>query len=137
MTSVGGYTYCWSGRNDGHHLQGVAIVISNRLQPSVVEVTPVDERIMVLRLKLSFGFMSLIGVYAPTDVCILDVKEMFYAKLASVADRCPRQDIRIILGDFHAVSGCDRAGYEMSVCPHGSGADASTQNTIGVRPRAI
>ena len=42
MTSVGGYTYYWSGRSDGHHLQGVAIAVSGRLQPSVVEVTPVD-----------------------------------------------------------------------------------------------
>ncbi|XP_069981048.1 uncharacterized protein [Penaeus vannamei] len=47
--------------------EGVAIAISSKLQPSVVEVTPIDERKMVLRLKLSFGFMSLIAVYAPTD----------------------------------------------------------------------
>ena len=75
-TSVGGYTYYWSGRSDGHHLQGVAIAVSGRLQPSVVEVTPVDERIMVMRLKLSLGFMSLIAVYAPTDVCKLDVRDV-------------------------------------------------------------
>lgn len=85
MISVGGYTYYWSGCSDGHHLQGVAIVISSRRQPSVVEVTPVNERIMVLRLKLVFGLLSLIAVYTPTDVCKLDVKEMFYTKLASVA----------------------------------------------------
>ena len=58
MISVDGYTYYWSGRSDGHHLQGVAMAISSRLQPSVVEVTSVDERIMVLRLKLAFGFTS-------------------------------------------------------------------------------
>lgn len=46
--SVGGYTYYWSGRSDGHRLQGAATAISSRLQPSVGEVTPVDERIMVL-----------------------------------------------------------------------------------------
>ena len=66
------------------------MAISSRLQPSVVEVTPVDERIMVMTLKLSFGFMSLIAVYAPTDVCKLDVKEMFYTKLVSVSERFPR-----------------------------------------------
>ncbi|XP_069994143.1 craniofacial development protein 2-like [Penaeus vannamei] len=79
--SVGGYIYYWSGHSNGHNLQGVAIAISNRFQTSVVEVTPGDERIMVLRLKLAFGFMSLISVYTPTDVCKLDIKEMFYAKL--------------------------------------------------------
>ena len=88
---------------------------------------------MALRLKHAFGFMSLIAVYAPTDVHKTDVKEAFYAKLASVADDCPRRDIRIVLGDFNAVSGCDRAGYEMSVGPHGSGADPSSENSLLLR----
>ena len=129
MISEGGYTYHWSGRSDGKHLQGVAIAISSRLQPSVVEVAPVDERIMVMRLKHSFGFVSLIAVYAPTDVSKPEAKEMFYAKLASVVDSCPQRDIRLVLGDFNAVSGCDRAGYEMSVGPHGSGVDAGSENS--------
>ena len=133
VASEGGYTFYWSGRSDGHHLQGVAIAISSKLQPLVVEVAPVDERILVMRLKHSFGFMSLIAVYAPTDVSKPDVKEMFYAKLASVTDSCPRRDIRVVLGDFNAVSGCDRAGYEMSVGPHGSGADTSSENSLLLR----
>ncbi|XP_069972238.1 uncharacterized protein [Penaeus vannamei] len=99
--SVSGYTYYWLDRSDSHHLQGVSIAISSRLQPSVGEVTPVDKRIMVLRLKLSFGFMSLIAVYAPTDVC-----------------------------DFNAVSDCDLAGYEMSVGPQGSGADTGSEKSL-------
>ncbi|XP_069972314.1 uncharacterized protein [Penaeus vannamei] len=128
--SVGGYTYYRSGRSDGHHLQGVVIAISSRLQPSLVEVIPVNERIMVLRLKLAFSFMSLIAVYTLTNVCKLNVKEIFCTKLASVSDSCPQRDIHIVLGDFNAVSGCDRAGYEMSVGPHGSGADAISKNTL-------
>ncbi|XP_069977690.1 craniofacial development protein 2-like [Penaeus vannamei] len=67
-----------------------------------------------MRLKLPFGFMSLIAVYAPTDVCKLGMEEMFYTKLASVSDRCLQRDIHIVLGDFNEVFGCDRAGYEMS-----------------------
>ena len=57
--------------------RGVAIGISSRLQPSVVEVTPVDERIMSLRLKHILGFMSVVAVYAPTKVCETEEK-MFY-----------------------------------------------------------
>lgn len=37
--------------NNGACLRGVAIGISNQLQLFVVEVTPVDERIMGVRLK--------------------------------------------------------------------------------------
>ncbi|XP_069980162.1 craniofacial development protein 2-like [Penaeus vannamei] len=112
MISVSGYTYYC------------------RLQPSVVEVTPVTERIMVMRLKLAIGFISIIAVYAPIDVCKLDVKEMFYTKLASVSDRCPQRDIHVVLGDFNVVCGYHQAGYEMSVSLHGSGNDAGSENSL-------
>ncbi len=63
-TSSGGYTYYWSGRGDFAHLEGVAVRISSQLQSSVTGVTPVDERIILVRLKHTLGFMSLIAVYS-------------------------------------------------------------------------
>ena len=36
-----GFTYYWSGMSNGARLKGVAIGVSSRLQPSVVEVIPV------------------------------------------------------------------------------------------------
>lgn len=51
-------------------------------------------------------------------------KERFYAKLViwtSVTNSCPRRVIPIALGDSSAVTGCDRAGCEMSFGPHGYG----------------
>ena len=65
--------------------------------------------------------MSIVAVYAPNEVCETEQKEMFYAKLDSVLDQCPRRDARIVLGDFNAVTGSERAGYEICVGPHGSG----------------
>ena len=47
---VGGYTYYWSGRSDGYHSQGVALAVSNKLTPLIIEVAPVNERIMRLRI---------------------------------------------------------------------------------------
>ena len=58
--------------------------------------------------------MSVVAVYAPTEVCETEEKEMFYAKLDSVLDQCPRRDAIIVLGDFNAVT-------EICVGPHGSG----------------
>lgn len=98
----------------------VTIAISSRLQPLVVEATPVNEHIMALRLKLAFGFMSVI---APTEVCKLDMKEKFYRQLSS-------SEILIIRGDFNAVFGCDQAGYEMSVSSHGTGDNANSENNF-------
>ena len=87
-TSSKGFTCYWSGMSDGHHFKEVAIDVSSRLVPSVVDVAPVDERIMRLRLKYSVGFMSVVAVCAPTEVCETEEK-MFNAKLDSVLDNCP------------------------------------------------
>ena len=50
-TSSEGFTYYWSGMSNDHHVKGVAIGISSRLQLSVVDVTLGDEHIMHLTLK--------------------------------------------------------------------------------------
>ena len=75
---------------------------------------------MRLKLKHSLGFMSVVAVCAPTEVCETEEKEMFYAKLDSVLDQCPRRDAFIVLGNFNAVTGTERAGYEICVGCHGS-----------------
>ena len=59
---AGGYTYYWSGRSDGHHAQGVAVAVSNKLTPMIIEVTPVNERIMRRRNRHSLGVVSLVSV---------------------------------------------------------------------------
>ena len=43
---AGGYTYYWSGRSDGYHAQIVAVTVSDKLTPIIIEVTPVNEHIM-------------------------------------------------------------------------------------------
>ena len=64
--------------------------MSIKLTPMITEVKPVNEHIMRLRIRHSFGVISLVSVYAPTEVSDLTVKEAIYAALESVVDRCPR-----------------------------------------------
>ena len=122
---------CWSRGTPtvftrlGARLKRVAIVVFSRLQQSVVEIIPVDERIMRLRLKHTLGFLSLVAGYAPTNVCGAVEKEMFYDKLDSILDQCPHRDTLIVLRNFNAVTDTERSGYELCVGPHGSG----TKNT--------
>ena len=85
----GGYTYYWSGLSDGYHAQGVAVAVSNILTPMIIEVTPVNERIMRLRIHHSLGVISLISVYAPTEASDLTVKDAFYDTLESVLISTP------------------------------------------------
>ena len=100
------------------HTQGVAVAVSNKLTPMKIEVTPVNERIMRLRICHSLGVISLVSVYSPTEASDLTVKDGFYATLESVVDQCPRRDTLLILGDFNASTGIERDGYEICVGPH-------------------
>ena len=55
---AGGYTYYWSGRSDGYHTQGAAVAVFNKLTTMIIEVTPVNERNMRLRMRRSLGVIS-------------------------------------------------------------------------------
>ena len=111
--SVSGYTYYWSGRLDGYHSEGVAIAVSDRLTQMVVEVVPVNERMMRLRLRHSLGVVSVVSVYAPTEVSSTSDKDAFYTQLESVLDGYPQRDTLLVMGDYNASTGTDRFGYEM------------------------
>jgi len=94
--------------------------VSNLLTP-MIEVTPVNERIIRLRIRHSLCIVSLVSVYVPTEASDLTVKDAFYATLESVVDQCPRRDTLLVLGDFNASTATDRAGYETCVGPRGFG----------------
>ena len=70
----------------GYHSQGVAVAVSNKLTPMIIEVTPANERIMRLRIRHSLGVISLVSVYAPTEVSDLTVKDAFHITLEFVVD---------------------------------------------------
>ena len=71
-----------SGRSDGYHAQGVAVAVYNMSTPMIIiEVTPVNERIIRRRIHQSLGVISLVSRYAPTEASDVTVKDAFYATL--------------------------------------------------------
>ena len=87
---AGGDTDYWFGCSDGYHVKGVTVALSNKLTPIIIEVTPVNERIMRQRIRHFLGVISQVSVYAPTEASDLTVKDAFCATLESVVDQCPR-----------------------------------------------
>ena len=83
----------------------------------IIEITSVNEQIMRLRIRHSLGVISLVSIYAATEVSDLTVKDAFYATRESVVDQCPRRDTLLVLGDFNASTGTDRDGYETCWAP--------------------
>ena len=84
--------------------------MSNKLTPMIIEVTPVNVRIMRLRSHHSLGVIALVSGYALTEASDLTVKDAFDDMLESVVDQCPRRDRLLVLGDFNALTRTDRDG---------------------------
>ena len=63
--------------------QRVAVAVSNKLTLMINEATPVNKRIMRLRICHSLGVISMVSIYAPTEVSDLTVKEVVSAALES------------------------------------------------------
>ena len=74
--------------------------MSNELTPMIIEVTPLNERIMRLRIHHSLDVISLVPIYALTEVSDLTVKDAFSATIKSVVDHAPGE----ILFQFRGIS---------------------------------
>ena len=89
MILADGYTYFWCGHSDVYHAQGVAVAVSIKQSPMIIEVTPVNERIVRLMIRHFSCVTSLVSEYTPTEASDLTVKEAFYTTFESVFDLCP------------------------------------------------
>ena len=69
------------------------------------------DRLLCARLVHKHGHLSVIVAYAPTQSSADADKDTFYQQLDSLISASPH-DTTIILGDFNAVTGSDRHGFE-------------------------
>jgi len=100
---------------------GVALLLDKMLAKSLVTWNPISDRLLCARLKHKHGYMSVVVAYAPTDSSPDSSKDDFYHQLESLTTTFPPHDKVIVLGDFNAVSGTDRQGYEDVVGNYGAG----------------
>jgi len=126
-TTVGDTTFLWSGRKDGKHQEGVALAVQKKLMAACVSWTPINERLLHARFKHSAGHLSVIVAYAPTQNADKSAKEQFYMDLEGAMQECRKNDLKVVLGDFNAVTGANRLQDDNIVGPWGSG--HSNENT--------
>ncbi|VDO53654.1 unnamed protein product [Schistosoma margrebowiei] len=65
--------------------------------------------------------MNIIQCYTPTNDSNDDIKDLFYERLQSIIEKCPRKDLTILMGDLNAKVGIDNTGYEDIMGRHGLG----------------
>ena len=123
-----GHSVIYSG-NETVHEGGVAIMMNQQAERSLMEWTPVNKRMITARFYSKFRKVSIIQVYAPHNEREDEAKDQFYQELQEVVDGCNKNDIIIVMGDLNAKVGADNKGYERAMGPHGIG----VQNNNGGR----
>ena len=63
---------------------------------------PLSERLLKVRLQLESTYMSIIAVYAPTEVDVAIEAEHFYEKLQALVAATNQKDVIITFEDFNA-----------------------------------
>ena len=102
-------TYCggkliYSGREMSGQI-GVTIYLSKSTAKSLIGYSPVNDRILTIRLHGQAKNITLIQVYAPTSASTEEEIDAFYNTLQKEVVSKENQDILIISGDFNAKVG--------------------------------
>jgi hypothetical protein len=87
------------------HSFGIGFVVSKQLKECVMDFRAINERLGMLRIRGRFFNMSIINCHAPTEEKPEDDKDAFYEDLERLYDSCPRNDIKIVIGDMNAKVG--------------------------------
>lgn len=110
LNTTNGIMY-FSGNDETHHRNGVAILVARNVIPSVIGFTPISDRIILLQLQTNKAKVNIIQIYAPTADKPDEEIELFYDNLQSVLSSTKTRDATIIIGDFNAKIGkgrCDK-----------------------------
>ena len=103
-----------------HRQHGVALVISPQLVNSLQSWSPISDRLLQSRFSHKHGHLTVVVVYAPTEIADDDTKDSFYHQFSAAIATVPPHDILVILGDLNAVTGPPTDSSSI-VGPFGSG----------------
>jgi len=125
-----GHTILYSGRNDGQHLNGVALILSKKTKASLQEWEPMSERLLRARFNSKYTKLTVIVCYAPQEDKPEEEKDEFYYNLNSIIDKTSKHDMLLVLGDINAKVGKCNREREQIMGREGLG---STMNDNGER----
>jgi exonuclease III len=98
-------------RNPKRHVLGVGFYVNTRFLPNILRFEPVSDRLCSIRVCGKFRNYSIINVHAPTEDKDDEEKDKFYLELETIYSRCPKHDIKMVLGDFNAKIGKEGNNY--------------------------
>ena len=95
------YEVHWSGHNN-KRTHGVGIVIKVDTSIEIVEIIPVDARIIVADAIVRGCSLKIINCYAPTEESTESSKNLFYRTLNKQVKSVKKNQKLICIGDFNA-----------------------------------
>ena len=101
------YTIFYSGKEK--NALGTGFAVSKKIVDKVIGFRPENERLCAIRIKGKMFNITLINAHAPTEDSEDNDKDSFYEKLEKLYDDAPRHDVKIVLGDFNAKIGKEKA----------------------------
>ena len=117
---IDGTTIIFSG-NEEHHINGVGILMSKKASNALVSWKAINERLITARFISRHAKITVIMAYAPTEKSSEEDKDTFYEQLHDIINEIPCYDIKLMIGDFNAQIDNNRAGFETTIGPFGSG----------------
>ena len=116
---VGEHVVYYSGNDEPHHWNGVAVILNKRAANAVISVLPLSDRIIMVKLHGSPININILQIYAPTMDKPDEEIEEFYASIQKALRSTKKNELTIITGDFNAKVGKGR--IEDIVGEHGLG----------------
>ena len=102
----GEYMMVYSGDEEMKR-HGVGVVMDKRAvsawEAAGRECVQLSSRLMKVRFKTKTGYMTVVAVYAPTNVADAAAEaDEFYGQLGEMVQEIPKNDVMMIMGDFNA-----------------------------------
>ena len=98
--------------------KGVAMYLTTAIPKCFIGYSPVNDRILTIRMLGQTKSIKLVHVYAPASAAEEEEVKEFYEKLQKEIDSTNTQNIFIILGDLEAMVGRNDSKKEQGIRGH-------------------
>ena len=116
-----GHTIFYSGhRADNLSRGGVAGIVTGKVDKTILEWTPANDRLMKIRFNSKVAKLTIITCYVPTEEAVQQEMDELYEQLEEIRNT-PRHDVLIVTGYINAIVGEDNTGRDRSMGQQGFG----------------